>query len=373
MTRRSRGSGPFGGVWAKPAVWPGDGGWIYYATGSTSQTNVTEHRGLLRAYHAGVDAHGNPTLALAASSSDAWGFSSSAGVVTSDGLSSGTALLWGIWRPAAAARARSCAPTTRCRSAGKLRLRFSAPIGTRRSSPCPASATAASTSARATATCSASARRSTTRSSSRRSTFPATTIGASTQLTATLTARAQRHRHGLSSSDPAAFSPGTPGSTAARRTSQAGDELDVPVTFAPAAAGLVAGSLTVATSAGTVTLELSGVGRTAEPHLDASPPAVSWGPLGLGREATGTVTLGNDGAAPLTIQHVDLPGPPFSVEPIPPEAGDVIAGGAAITVAVTFAPDGASGAVGRRARARDDAAATTRSGSDGQSARRRRG
>ena len=167
-------------------------------------------------------------------------------------------------------------------------------------------------------------------------TFPATTIGASTKLTATLTARGSVTVTGLSSTDPAAFSPGTPGSPLPAHL-QNGDELDVPVTFAPAAAGLVAGSLNVATSAGTVTLELSGVGRTAEPQLDVSPPAVSWGPLGLGREATGTVTLGNDGAGPLTIQHVDLPGPPFSIED-PPEAGDVIAGGAAITVAVTFAP-----------------------------------
>ena len=326
--------GPFGGVWAKPAVWPGDGGWIYYPTGSTSQTHIST-AGYVRAYHAGVDAQGNPTLALAASSTDPWGFSSSAGVVTSDGLTSGSALLWGIWAPGgtgvgAQLRAYDALPV-----AGSLRLRFSAPIGTSSKFALPGIGDGRVYVGTRDGHVLGFGAPVNNPLELPPLEFPATTIGASAQLTATLTARTGITVTGITSTDPA-FAPGTPGAPLPAHL-EAGDELDVPVTFAPTTAGLVAGSLDVATSAGTVTLEVSGIGRTAEPHLDTSPPALSWGPLAVGRDATGTVTFANDGASPLTIEHVDLPGPPFSVAD-PPEEGDVIAGGAAITVPVTFAP-----------------------------------
>lgn len=120
--------GPYGGVWSKPAVWGGDGGWVFIPTADTTLSGDADY-GFLRAYQAGVDGAGNPTLTLAASSSDRFGFSSSAPVVTSQGSTSGSALLWIVWNPdrtgnGAELRAYDVPP-----AGGALTLRFHAPVG----------------------------------------------------------------------------------------------------------------------------------------------------------------------------------------------------------------------------------------------------
>ena len=221
--------GPFGGVWAKPGVWPGDGGWIYFPTGSTSQTNVP-NTGRLRAFHAGVDAHGNPTLSLVASSTDAWGFSSSAGVVTSDGLSSGTALVWTIWSPSgtgagAQLRAYDAVPVH-----GTLHLRFSAPIGTASKFALPGVGDGRVYVGTRDGHVLGFGAPVDNPLELPPLTFPATTMGQSTRLTATLTARKSVTITGLSTSDPA-FQPGA-ASKALPAQLAAGDELEVPVSFA---------------------------------------------------------------------------------------------------------------------------------------------
>jgi hypothetical protein len=61
--------GPFGGVWSRPAVWPGDGGWVY----------IPSVPGPLNFFQYGVTAGGTgiPTLTLAAQTADNFGFGSS--------------------------------------------------------------------------------------------------------------------------------------------------------------------------------------------------------------------------------------------------------------------------------------------------------
>jgi len=120
--------GPYGGVWSKPAVWPGDGGYVYVATASGGHS-ASGTSGYLRAYKYGVDGSGTPVLGLVASSADAFGFSSGPPAVTSDGTASGTALLWIVWSPdgsgnGAQLRAYDAVPVD-----GAFALRFSAPIG----------------------------------------------------------------------------------------------------------------------------------------------------------------------------------------------------------------------------------------------------
>src|SRR5205807_7610385 len=83
--------GPYGGVWSRPAVWPGDGGWIYIPSSYSG--------GRLRVYHYGVSGTGQPTISLQATSADEFGFSTSAAVITSNGTSSGSALVWFVWAP----------------------------------------------------------------------------------------------------------------------------------------------------------------------------------------------------------------------------------------------------------------------------------
>ena len=81
--------GPYGGVWSRPGVWPGEGGWVYIPSSYSG--------GALRVYKYGVSGTGTPTLSLAATSSDAFGFSSGAPVITSNGTTPGSALVWIVW------------------------------------------------------------------------------------------------------------------------------------------------------------------------------------------------------------------------------------------------------------------------------------
>jgi hypothetical protein len=121
--------GPNGGVWSSPGVWPGDGGWVYIPTASTtpSQDATT---GFMEAYKYGTSGSGLPQLTLKGRSSDSFGFGSSAPVVTSDGTKSGSALMWTIWSPSgsgvgAQLRAYEPVPVN-----GVLKQVFAAPIGT---------------------------------------------------------------------------------------------------------------------------------------------------------------------------------------------------------------------------------------------------
>src|SRR5262249_32993785 len=62
--------GPYGGVWSRPAVWPGNGGWVYYPTASGGTTSEGS-TGNFNVFAAGVDGQGNPTLSLVATAADA--------------------------------------------------------------------------------------------------------------------------------------------------------------------------------------------------------------------------------------------------------------------------------------------------------------
>ncbi|MBV9593854.1 MAG: hypothetical protein JO147_08705, partial [Actinobacteria bacterium] len=84
--------GPFGGVWGRPGVWPGDGGYLYIPT-STGQSGG----GTFDVYQYGVSGSDTPSLSRVASSSDVFGWGSGSPVITSDQTNSGTAVVWEIW------------------------------------------------------------------------------------------------------------------------------------------------------------------------------------------------------------------------------------------------------------------------------------
>ena len=98
--------GPNGGVWSKPSVWPGDGGYVYVPV-VNGCAGAADPVGCLRAYQYTVSGDGTPSLSLAAASTSTFGYGSSAVVVTSDGTRSGSALLWTLGSSGAAARRRS--------------------------------------------------------------------------------------------------------------------------------------------------------------------------------------------------------------------------------------------------------------------------
>jgi iron transport multicopper oxidase len=120
--------GPYGGVWSKAALWPGDGGYVYIPTASDG-VSAGGSAGYLNAFRYVLDGKGNPTLHLAGRSPDELGFGSSSPVVTSQGTSSGTALVWVVRSPShsgdgAELRAYDAVPRE-----GSLRLRFKASVG----------------------------------------------------------------------------------------------------------------------------------------------------------------------------------------------------------------------------------------------------
>ena len=118
---------PYGGVWGKASVWPGDGGYVWLPTASPGLTSEGS-AGQLLAFQVGLDGASQPVLSLVASSPSDFGFGSSAPVITSVGTLSGTALVWLVWSPdgtglGAELRAYDAVP-----SGGVPVLRFHAPI-----------------------------------------------------------------------------------------------------------------------------------------------------------------------------------------------------------------------------------------------------
>ena len=83
------------GVWATPAMWPGDGGSIYVPNPTFFGAGSA---GKLTSYNV-VDVGGQPTLSLAGQAGDPFGYGSSSAIVTSDGTSSGSALVWVTFFP----------------------------------------------------------------------------------------------------------------------------------------------------------------------------------------------------------------------------------------------------------------------------------
>ncbi|MER7701339.1 PQQ-binding-like beta-propeller repeat protein [Kitasatospora sp. NPDC097605] len=114
-------TGPYGGVWGHPAVWGGDGGYVY----------TVENYGRLRALKYSVSAAGLPRLTSAGTSAEEYLKMSGSPVVTSDGTRTGSALVWVIWSgtgkygEGGELRAYDPVPVD-----GTLKLRRSFPIGT---------------------------------------------------------------------------------------------------------------------------------------------------------------------------------------------------------------------------------------------------
>ena len=325
--------GPNGGVWSSPAVWPGDGGWVYIPTASGS-VSAGGTSGVMDAYQYGVNGAGAPALNLAGKSADAFGYGSSAPVVTSNGTTSGSALMWSIWSPASSGvgaqlRAYNPVPVN-----GVLQKVWSAPVGTASKFNPPGVAGnrmyvgtrdgnvigfGAPVSAPVTAPA---------------PTFPATVVGQSSTQTLTVTANSPITVTSLPMTG--AFTAGSP-SKALPATLATGATLTVPITFTPTSPGPAGGSVTVTTSAGSLPVTLTGMGEAAGPSLVSTTNEVSFGGIPPNTQSSSTVGFANNGSQPLTVSAAISPGAPFAASGLP-ASGTVIAPGAQVVVNVTFAP-----------------------------------
>jgi hypothetical protein len=327
--------GPYGGVWSRPGVWPGDGGWVYIPTASGG-TSASGSSGNLRVYQYGLSGTGTPTLSLQATSTDAFGFSSSAPVITSDGSTSGSALVWMVWAPnggGTGAQLRAYDPVP---VGGHPVLRWSGPVGTSSKFAMPGVGAGRlyvgtrdghvlGFGSPVTPVLSGSA-----------TAFGTTTVGSSTQKTVTLTATEALTLTSLSSSS-SQFAIGTP-SPPLPATLPAGQSIQIPVTFSPTATGPLGATLTATTSTGkSATFSLAGSGQAASAKLEATPPLVTFGGTTVGGHLSGSATFRNVGASPLTVNAVHLPSAPFGVSGAP-AVGSTIAAGGAVTVTLSFDP-----------------------------------
>lgn len=320
------------GVWGKPSVWPGDGGWIYLTTASGSHG-----AGQLEALKYGLDANENPTLSEQGESADQFGYGSSAASVTSSGTTSGSALVWVMWIPAdsastgASAQLRAYNPIP---VNGTMQMVWSAPIGYGTKFAPPSVANGVVYVGTRDGHVEGFGSPVPSPLSTPGVTFPTTVIGQSSTVTETFTANDQVTISSVSASGP--FTVGTP-TPAVGTVLTAGQTFSVPVTFDPTTPGSEGGALSLGTSFGAENYSLSGTAESASADLVASPTSISFGGVETGQDATGTVILSNEGAKTLTIDSVSPLNAPYSVVGLP-AAGDTIASGQSITATVTFAP-----------------------------------
>ncbi len=337
--------GPYGGVWSRPGVWPGDGGWVYIPTASGGNT-AGGSSGFLRMYRYGLSGTGQPTLSLAATSSDAFGFSSSAPVITSEGTASGSALVWVVWAPngsGAGAQLRAYDPLP---VEGKPVLRWSAPIGTSSKFATPGIGAGRVFVGTREGKVLAFGSPVTPLLTGPATSFQTTTIASSSQKTVTLTATNTLTLSSLKSSS-SQYQIGSP-TPALPAQLTAGQKIQIPVTFKPTQTGLVGASLTAETSKGTVSFALSGTGQAASAQLEVTPAVVSFGGTTVGGHLSAAATFRNVGGAPLTIGAVELPAAPFGATGAP-AVGSTIAPGGSLSINVTFEPTAAgnfSGEIG---------------------------
>jgi PQQ-like domain/Protein of unknown function (DUF1573) len=326
--------GPYGGVWSRPGVWPGNGGWVYIPTASAGSGSGGSS-GFLRVYQYGVSGTGQPTISLQATSSDSFGFGTGAPVITSEGTTSGSALVWLEWMPngggvGAQLRAYDPVPVN-----GKPVLRYSAPIGTGSKFATPGVGAGRLFIGTRDGKVLGFGSPVTPPLSGPSTTFPTTTIGSGSQKTVTLTANTALTITKLSTSS-TQFALGT-SSPPLPAALGAGQTLQVPVTFSPTQSGLVGASLIVETDKGSSSFSLQGSGQSAVAQLEASPKVLSFGGTTVGGHLSAAATFRNVGGAPLTIEGVKLPAAPFGASEVPPN-GTKIEPGQAITIQASFDP-----------------------------------
>lgn len=355
--------GPFDGVWGHPAAYGGQGGWVYVLESAGG--------GYLRALSYGLNGHGEPALASAGTSSEPFGYTSGSPLVTSNGTTAGSAVVWVVYMGGstgyqAQLRAYAAMPT-----GGNLPMlwsakigagsKFSVPtayegrvyVGTRGgdliafgpSSDAPVEAApvelgSVPVGASETQTLTIAATR------ELKLTGPVTASGerAVSALEAAAVARPVNPK--LKTAGPSKIpSPGTtaisPGVIDVQQPRlgsaiAAGGTIHLRVTFKPDRAGPVIGTIAIRTSAGTRTVTLSGYGT--KPGLELSAQPLTFGEVrtDAGGKAQ-SLTFSNSWDRPETLTGLRLPGAPYRVSGLP-RVGTILAPRQAITVSVLFDP-----------------------------------
>jgi hypothetical protein len=329
--------GPTGPVWSTPTVWPGDGGYVYIVHDHGANG---ERTGYMRAYKYGTDAHNNPLLNFVGQTTDGFGFGSGTPVVTSNGLQSGSALVWVIWQADGGGRNAELRAYDAVPVNGVLQQRWSAPIGQATKFEAPAvedNRVYVGTRDGHVLGFGSPVDQPFTASPDHVG-FGTSIVGHSSTQTLTFTANDNNTTVNTISSNDGDFRLGAP-SHALPVVLNQGEALSIPVTFNPDVPGATGGSIDLQYSANGVpaqhyVVSAEGVGQSATGDLNAFPENLSMGGTPIGHPTSTTLTLSNLGAQTLTITSGTFPKPPFHTTGLP--IGTKIAPGASVSATVTF-------------------------------------
>ena len=351
--------GPFDGVWGHPAAYGGQGGWVYVLESAGG--------GFLRALSYGLNGAGEPALSSAATSSESFGYTSGSPLVTSNGTTAGSAVVWVVYANGPTGREGQLRAYAAMPAGGNLPLLWSARIGTASKFSVPTAyegrvyvgtrsdhLTAFGPSAAApvqaapldvgsvpvgesqTSTLSVSATRDLT------VTGPVTAAGQQATAGPATEAKVRGSRTaGPTKIPPSGTAPLAKGVISVEQPRigtavQAGATLRLRIRFAPKHAGPVVGVLSIRTSAGTRTVTVSGYGTAPGLVLSAQPLAFGTIDTRAGGKAL-SITFSNSWDRPETLTGVHLPSGPFKLTGAP-GVGSTLSPRHAVTVSVLFDP-----------------------------------
>ncbi|MFL6061839.1 MAG: ricin-type beta-trefoil lectin domain protein [Marmoricola sp.] len=295
------------GVWGRAAAFDGGPGNHYvYTVPSTAP---------LQAIKVTPNGAGVPTMSVAATSAESFGFTSGSPIVTSEGADAATALVWivgvdggsgsngrleaypavppttGPWKPVATfplgTMGKFIQPAT---DGGRVFL------GTRDGrvlgfgSPTTGAITAAPYK------------------------FADQPVGGTEHGTMTLTVNADATITGIAATPPSTFSADAPTPAIGSALHQ-GDTVSVPVTFAAGAPGTSSGTLAISatTAAGPVAFPFSLSGTATQPGIVAAPGSLAFGNVAVGRGAQQGVMIQNTGTTSEKITSVSALEAPYSI------------------------------------------------------------
>jgi len=341
-----------GGVWSKPAVWPGNGGYVYVPTAGTAgfQTNGGSLDVLQRVVsNAGVVSF--QLVGQTANSGDTFGYGSGTPIVTSTGATSGSAVVWIIhannssgtdsqleaFNPVPVNSGSNGTLDEIWQSGTFTSTVFTEPgvdngilyVGTKDGTLLGFGALNSATPALTASNLS----------------FSPTVDFQSVTATATFTASASTIVSSLVESG-AAFTIGAP-DRSLPATLTTGESITVPVTFTPNVLGANAGQLTLNATGAATNISLIGQGLTSTATLTLSPDEVDFGlqPI-AGSTVSTSDTFTNISSSQIVITSFKVPVLPFAVTNPPTTPltlqpnGQV---GDSLTINVTFDPPGSSG------------------------------
>ncbi|MCU1495962.1 MAG: bamB 2 [Acidimicrobiaceae bacterium] len=343
-------SGPYGGVWSKPAVWPGQGGYVYIPTdGSTGSTPFNANGGSLDVFQRMVSASGAVWFKLVGSTANnssvgPFEFGSGAPVVTSNGTASGSALVWvihDIGSGVGELEAYDPIPQNAGSDGALQQVWHSSTFTTSTfAEPGVDSGRVYAGTSDGTVLGFGLLEASPPALVGDDLDFSPATVSQSAAGTATFTATAQTTVTSFSLTG-SAFAIGTPDQPLPASLS-AGQSITVPITFTANAIGELTGTLTANVGSGPATIALAGEGLIATGPLSAAPAEADFAPQLIGGPMVSqVVTFSNVSTNPLTVTGFTAPALPFAV-PDPP-GNATIAPNGTVSFTVDFSPPGSSG------------------------------